>query len=302
MSSSTKRILPRALLTLTLLGVGRANAEDPHSSNDARAILEKVVRAVASNRAQLQDVRAEILVVTENHQVDTPKKTVFHTQNGTMTTFVSPRDTARETIAISGDQLRYDRTGGLTFEELNPDETWVIKPGKWQLYRPGPPGWLNSWSRPEQIGGRLPIDPRDYGCPNMGLGLQKWLETLPLRSAQLVPQNDGTTLIQLQLTDHASALDVECSSRDGFLPSLMVTSHDQTIVASTEISYQPVLQGKAWFPKTMFLRSFTNGAPRGPRSNDCPFMTKWFVTKLDVQSGEKLRPIPQFRVPAGTRD
>ncbi len=49
------------LLMIAIPSLGRANPDEAGSPKDAKAILNKVVRAVASNRAQLKDVRAEIL-------------------------------------------------------------------------------------------------------------------------------------------------------------------------------------------------------------------------------------------------
>ncbi|HEV8002296.1 MAG TPA: hypothetical protein VGP63_20565 [Planctomycetaceae bacterium] len=285
---------------IVILSLDSASAEEAPPQKDGKAILDKVVRAVASNRAQLKDVRAEILVVIENHRVDKPTKTVFRTKDASGTFYESPHEMSKETIAISGDQFRYDRTGRSEFAEVNPDVKWLIKPGEWQLYQAGP-NWLKMWSRAEQIGRQYPIDPRDYGCNDMALGLQRWLESLKPRSAQLVPQQDGTILAQIQIGDREPRVDIECSSRDGFLPSLVATRYTEKNCASVEISYQPVLHRKAWFPRTMILRSFQNGAPNGLRSDDYQGAMKRFVTKVDVQSGDTPRPIRALDIPAGTQ-
>jgi hypothetical protein len=283
---------------IALFGLGRAYADDPHPPVDGKAILNKVVRAVANNRAQLTDVRAEILVVTENRRVNKPTKQVFHGKGLTATSYAEPRTTSRETIAISGDQLRYDRTGGSAFEELNRDETWIVKPGEWRQYYPDiNKGWLRIWSKLEE---RPRIDPRDYGCGDMRMEFQKWLEALEVRSAQLVRQTDGTTLARIE-AKHGNGYELECSSGYGFLPSFVVTLYESKIISSEEISYQPVLKGKAWFPKTLIWRCFHDGAPQGPRSNDCQLMIKRFVTKLFVQPGDKPRPIAPLEVRPGSR-
>jgi hypothetical protein len=299
-SGTMRNVASVPFVAIAILAFGRANADDPLSPKEAKAILEKVVRAVATNRAQLTDVRAEIVAFIECRSVDKPKKTVVHTKEGvTLTTYASPHNTSRETIAISGDRLRYDVTGGSAFEDLNRDETWIVKPGQWQHYRPGPPkpGWLRTWSKLIE---RPQIDPRDYGCGDMRMEFQQWLEALEAQSAQLVRLSDGTMLARIQAR-HGNGYELECSSRYEFLPSFVVTLYENRIISSEEITYQPVLNGKAWFPKTRILRSFQDGAPHGPRSNDCPLIMKWFVTRLDVQSSGKPRPIPALEVQPGTR-
>lgn len=297
--SSITAIAMSSSLAIVIPSLGRARAEETRPPHEAKAILERIVRAVASNRAQLRDVRAEILVVNENHLVQRPTRTTIHNQDGT--TDISgaiARTTHRERIAISGDRLRYEITGPSNFD-WNPDEAWLIKPGEWQLYQ-AEPNRLQIWSRPEQVPGRFPIDPRDYGAPLLSFALQKWLESLEARSAQLVPQSNGTLLARLRLTKGENAFLLECRSTDGFLPSLLVTSYKSGLCLSSEIQYQPVLDGKAWFPKSMLLRSFPK-TPSDPRNNDCQFLTKSFVTKLDVRSGKNPRPVAPLQVPPGTQ-
>ncbi len=259
--STVRRAAMLCLFAIVIWYLGRANAED-RPPKETKAILAKVVRAVASNQAQLKDVRAEILVVVENHLVEKPTQKIFHHKDGTTdATYALPRTTYRERIAISGDQLRYELTGRSEFEDLNPDEAWLIKPGEWQLYQAGIHR-LQVWSRPEQLPGRHPIDPRDYGAPLISVPLQKWLESLEARSAQVVRQDDGTTLARLQLAKNENRLLIECRSGDGLLPSFDVVQNWRLFEHRNSVSARA--RQKGMVPQEDDLEVFPKGPERPP--------------------------------------
>ena len=245
--------LPFALAVLSVYAqvLGQAN-------NDFDSLAETVIAGIKNNYSHIGTINALVEQVSEDASVTKAEtKTVDLPSGGTLVYHVSPRAVWESTVYARGDQVRRDTVDA----SRDRSQTLLYKDGVWTQYVPGSrTAWLR---RTDQMPGLPPADLRDAGSPELRYPLVDILREQDITSAGLGHDAATPGMIEIVTSGPREEHEFRFDPSFSFLPISRTTRHeDGTICALERLTYQPVLDGRAWFLKEGILYFFDEGVTR----------------------------------------
>lgn len=269
--------------------VGQAN-------DDFGSLAETVISGIKNNYSHVRTIQAVLEEVSEDASVTKAEtKTVKSPSGATLTYEVSPRASWESTVYAKGDQVRRDTTD----TSQNRSQMLVYKDGVWTQYIPSSrTAWLR---RTDQMPGLAPADLRDTGSPSLRHPLVDILREQDITSAGLGQDPATPGMIQIVTSGPSEEQRFQFDPDYSFLPISRTTRHrDGTICAFEQLTYQPLLDGRAWLVKERTLYFFDEGVTREPIEHG--WRERHTTTVKNVVINEDIPDsIFSIELPAGTR-
>ncbi len=257
----------RALLTAgaALLAAGLACGAEADRPEE---VVEMVIQAMAHNYEQIKTADVTIEVVSEEDPSTLPAYLLQPDpkpkaqKSSAVTTFSGPYRRTQHVI-IRGEDLRYEAQGDGGYSA-----TTVFKNGVVSDYVASTKQL--AIRRPDSL--TVPaMDPREVGAVFASVPLADLLRSSELLAAELIDRGDSTTVAHVVLKYGPGRIEYEFDSSVGFLPTAKLGfGGDGYLKSWLRVTYQQVLDGKAWFLKEAVRLSYP------PRAMKTPSEMGWY--------------------------
>lgn len=252
---------------VSLAGVGIAvvvfmgsMAAGPVTCRSGDETIETVIAGIERNYSQIHSARLIIEEVSISPNVDRRETRTSATPGGgTISYTVGPLFVERSELVLRGDDLRSDRLSRVG-DDWKLTGVTICRGDVWTLYHLD-----HQWAQikpTSDLGGRFPIDPRQFGAGDWKYDLVEQLRSLDV--VEVVSEggskDERLRLLTERQTGSAKQTAIyEFDPSRNYLPTLVANlRHDGSVNDAVEIDYQEVIPGTAWFFRDLSRKFFTD--------------------------------------------
>lgn len=232
-----------------------------------RQLVDMVSCAIGGNYSMIESAKLTMRETALDRSARDSKTTGHHLPDGRTVRIVrQPRSVALLHLLLRGNSFRCERrTGGRA--DGNIVEIHGLQDGVWTQYVPSiATGWIRL---PDQLPSLFPMDPRESGSADIRRRIEDILKEDRIVQASMVHQ-DKTHWVRIVVKAPEGGITTyHFSAANRFLPTLFYTQwNDGSLLQLVEISYQPVLGGKALFPRRIRRRFYDKAKTQFPDTTD----------------------------------
>ncbi len=253
-------VMSSALLLISQCAGVYAFSEElaPSDNKSQQQIIEMLLSSIEANYSQIHSIEAALEEIIVNSE---PSSVEYKTQGGGRITLSFPaRSSVAYTTWISGDQVRRD---SVSREASSPTDTFILTNNKWSQYGPSQKtAWLR---RSDQMGGISQIDIRNLGVPIIGQTIASILQSGDVASAKIETGVDRPRKIVVDIKASYGEFRWIFDPEFGYLLTTKESRHsDGSLCDYCTLTYDKVLDGRAWMPVSLSRVIFKKGVAMRP--------------------------------------
>ncbi len=270
---------------------------EANSSATPEQLVQKVLNAAKENYKKLGPVELNLNYVYEDLTVKKEITTVTKSEGGrTKIATQKPRHENNAKAVIGGNNFRYD----FSIKSLAYSQTLYFDGHLWTEIRDA--GKYVYIRRPDQMGGRASIDPREPAASGLKHSLENdLLNKTPLHAKYVGVQGNSTTGNDIQIefvNPGGQRYRIYFDAKFDFLPTRFVFYHlDGSILFDKVIDYQRVKERKAWMLSKTVRKGYKKGVAHGFSAKGWVSVATVQVKKfrlLSEEEGIRLLMVPSF--------
>ena len=273
----------------------------------SRELLQRVIKGIQANYSQIRsmEVVVEETTITQEGFIKTKPltKSQMEKELASRGWYVSisipTKRVATSVVSVDGDNIRIDTVEKITPDNTTHEETEICYEDAWTRYEPSS---KRAWRMPrDRQMGEMMADIREWASFGLKESFLELLGRDEVMVAEVMGSGDSPKGAIHIVTKGLVTYEWTFDPTQGFMPIRRIGRHqDQTIRELMNLTYQPVLEKKAWLPLKRTLLFFKPGITSKPSEEGWGQCTTSQVKEIHSLN----EPIPQntfmVKYPEGT--